>query len=46
VGRTIRATLDPTDPDGITIRPKIARRDLNQMSFAFKVFPNGQRWFH
>lgn len=34
-GLYVRSTLDPTDPDVQRIVPKMARGDLNQMSFAF-----------
>jgi len=42
VGLFARATLNPDDPDVQRIRPKMARRDLTQMSFAFRTIR--QEW--
>ena len=36
-GLFMRATLDPSDPDAARILPKMARGDLDKMSFAFRV---------
>lgn len=44
VGLGIRSPLDPRDPDVMRIIPKIERGDLSQMSFAFWVDPDGERW--
>jgi len=38
-GLTVRATLDPSDPDVQRLIPKMRRGDLDQMSFAFSVPP-------
>lgn len=43
-GLRVRAQLDPTDPDVAAILPKIRRGDLNQMSFGFRIDPDGQAW--
>ena len=36
-GLAFRTTLDATDPDVARIVPKMKRKDLNQMSFAFRT---------
>jgi HK97 family phage prohead protease len=36
-GLLIRANLDPSDPDVQGLIPKMRRRDLDEMSFAFRV---------
>ena len=37
VGLSVRAELDPTDPDVMRLKPKLERGDLSEMSFAFFV---------
>lgn len=41
-GLWMEATLKASDPDVMRITPKMERGDLNQMSFAFTIFPNGE----
>lgn len=41
-GLAVEARLEPTDPDVQRLIPKIDRRDLTEMSFAFRV--RKQRW--
>lgn len=36
-GLLVSASLDPSDPDVALLRPKMARGDVNQMSFAFRA---------
>lgn len=36
-GLTVRADLDPTDPDVASLIPKMRRGDVNAMSFGFRV---------
>jgi HK97 family phage prohead protease len=36
-GEHVLARLDPTDPDVQALRPKLERKDLNEMSFAFRI---------
>lgn len=36
-GLRVSASLDPSDPDVARLAPKMARGDLNQMSFAFRT---------
>lgn len=43
-GLGIVADLDRTDPDVQRVLPKMARRDLTQMSFAFTVAKGGDNW--
>jgi HK97 family phage prohead protease len=43
-GLTVRAELDPTDPDVQRLLPKMRRGDLDQMSFAFRVPAGGDDW--
>lgn len=43
-GLHIRAELDPSDPDVQRLVPKMRRKDLDQMSFAFRVAPGGDSW--
>lgn len=43
-GLTVRATLDPTDPDVQRLTPKMRRGDMDQMSFAFRVPAGGDTW--
>jgi HK97 family phage prohead protease len=43
-GLHARATLDPSDPDVQRLLPKMRRGDLDQMSFAFRVAPDGDQW--
>jgi HK97 family phage prohead protease len=45
-GLTVRATLDPTDPDVQRLLPKLRRGDMDQMSFAFRVPKGGDTWDH
>ena len=45
-GLTVRATLDPTDPDVQRLIPKLRRGDMDQMSFAFRVPNGGDTWDH
>lgn len=45
-GLTVRATLDPSDPDVQRLIPKMRRGDLDQMSFAFRVPSGGDIWDH
>jgi hypothetical protein len=42
MGLHVRSVLDPTDPDVMSIMPKIARGDLGEMSFAFSTIR--QNW--
>jgi HK97 family phage prohead protease len=42
VGLKVAAELDPTDPDVAALRPKMARGDIDEMSFAFRVLR--QEW--
>ena len=41
-GLRVAADLDATDPDVMSLRPKVARGDLDEMSFAFRVLR--QEW--
>lgn len=41
-GLYMEATLDAADPDVMRIVPKMQRGDLNQMSFAFTISPDGE----
>lgn len=41
-GLGVEADLDPMDPDVIRVRPKLRRRDMDEMSFAFGVLR--QEW--
>lgn len=43
-GLAIESALDETDPDVQRLLPKLARNDVNQMSFSFSVRPDGQDW--
>ena len=45
-GLTVRAALDPTDPDVQRLVPKMRRGDMDQMSFAFRVPTGGDVWDH
>jgi HK97 family phage prohead protease len=45
-GLTVRATLDPSDPDVQRLIPKMRRGDMDQMSFAFRVPAGGDAWDH
>lgn len=42
VGLLVEATLDMSDPDVQRIEPKLRRRDMTEMSFAFRV--RAQQW--
>lgn len=43
-GLHMRAALDSSDPDVQRLLPKMRRGDLDEMSFAFRVAPNGDAW--
>lgn len=43
-GLYTRATLDPSDPDVKRLVPKMARGDLNEMSFSFGMTEDGDEW--
>jgi HK97 family phage prohead protease len=43
-GLHMRAVLDQSDPDVQRLLPKMRRGDLDEMSFAFRVAPNGDDW--
>ena len=43
-GLYMRSTLDPNDPDVKRLVPKMARGDLNQMSFSFGMSEGGDEW--
>lgn len=44
-GLAMEAKLDPNDPDVARIVPKMERKDLSKMSFAFSIYPDGEtRW--
>jgi len=43
-GLYMRSTLDRDDPDVRRLAPKMARGDLNQMSFSFGLSKNGDEW--
>jgi HK97 family phage prohead protease len=43
-GLHMRAALDSSDPDVQRLLPKMRRGDLDEMSFAFRVAPNGDEW--
>jgi hypothetical protein len=45
-GLHVRSALDPSDPDVQRLLPKMRRGDLSEMSFAFRVAPNGDEWDH
>jgi HK97 family phage prohead protease len=45
-GLTVRAALDPSDPDVQRLIPKMRRGDMDQMSFAFRVPSGGDVWDH
>lgn len=42
IGLAVTAGLEPTDPDVMRLRPKMARGDMDEMSFAFAV--KRQEW--
>ncbi|SIK47302.1 HK97 family phage prohead protease [Mycobacteroides abscessus] len=42
LGLKVGATLDRSDPDVQRLEPKMRRKDLDEMSFAFRV--KGQKW--
>ena len=44
VGLRVRAPLEASDPDVQRLLPKMRRKDLDQMSFAFKVPSGGDTW--
>ena len=43
-GLYMRSTLDPNDPDVKRLVPKMARGDLNEMSFSFGMSEGGDEW--
>ena len=43
-GLYMRSTLDPADPDVKRLVPKMARGDLDQMSFSFGLSDDGDEW--
>ena len=43
-GLYMRSTVDPNDPDVKRLVPKMARGDLNQMSFSFGMSEGGDEW--
>lgn len=43
-GLHVSANLDPNDPDVQRLAPKVARGDLDQMSFAFRVIKQQWTW--
>lgn len=44
-GLRVQADLDPSDPDVARLAPKLRRRDVNQMSFGFRVMgDDGDDW--
>ena len=43
-GLYMRASLDSNDPDVKRLVPKMARGDLNEMSFAFGLSEDGDEW--
>ncbi|MDA0184122.1 HK97 family phage prohead protease [Solirubrobacter phytolaccae] len=43
-GLWIEARLDPEDPDARSLRGKMKRGDIDQMSFAFRVPSGGDAW--
>lgn len=43
-GLRVWASLDPSDPDVQALVPKMRRKDMDEMSFAFRV--NDQTWDH
>lgn len=43
-GLRINAEMDPTDPDVVRLLSKMRNKMLDQMSFAFRVSDEGQRW--
>jgi HK97 family phage prohead protease len=45
-GLHVRSALDPSDPDVQRLLPKMRRGDLSEMSFAFRVAPDGDVWEH
>lgn len=45
-GLKMEATLSADDPDVMRIVPKMQRGDLNQMSFAFTIAPDGEYVWH
>lgn len=44
IGLAVRAELDGSDPDVQRLVPKIKRRDITQMSFAFRVLDDVVAW--
>lgn len=45
-GLHIRSVLEPSDPDVQRLIPKMRRKDLDEMSFAFRVPSGGDEWDH
>lgn len=43
-GLRVSANLDPNDPDVQRLAPKVARGDIDQMSFAFRVVKQQWTW--
>lgn len=43
-GLRVQATLDATNPTAQAVLSALRRGDVDQMSFAFRVPPGGQRW--
>lgn len=43
-GLLVDANLDPQDPDVLQLIPKMKRRDIDEMSFAFRIIK--QKWFN
>jgi len=44
VGLRVEADLDPANPDVARLQSSMGRRDMDQMSFAFRVEPGGALW--
>lgn len=44
VGLNVEADLDPTDPDVQRLIPKMKRKDMDEMSFAFRIIKD--QWFN